>query len=226
MDTNKSFEEKSMRLAEGSLSWLIPPASSAIILALISIFMRNEVQLLCLFLTVCMIMIFSFFLIFFRDPYRTVGNGIVAVADGRIRIMRIEQDSDCGRCMYISTFMNVYNVHVNRCLYSGTVKNITHLPGSHLPAFNKESSRNERIIILIETSLGKMKIIQIAGTLARRIVPYIKEGDFLNKGDRIGMIRLGSRVDIFIPESAINKINIKSNQMVKAGVTSIASIHD
>ena len=122
--------------------------------------------------------------------------------------------------------MNLYNVHVNRCPFNGTVIDITHHRGSHLPAFTKESSKNERVIILLETSFGVIKIIQIAGTIARRIVPYIRMGDALEKGDRIGLIRLGSRVDVYIPKLAINKITIKPQQMVKAGVTCLASIHD
>jgi phosphatidylserine decarboxylase len=220
------LEEKAMKLAQGSLAWLIPPAIGVIIFGFISLFSNEELQTINLFLMTCILMIFFFFLVFFRDPHRPVGNGIVAVADGRIRTMEIVQDTECGRSMHISTFMNVYNVHVNRCPYDGIVKKITHHPGSHIPAFKKESNRNERVIILLETSLGMMKIIQIAGTLARRIVPYIKEGDILKKGDRIGLIRLGSRVDVFIPGSAINTIPIKPKQMVQAGVNSIATIND
>lgn len=216
-----------MKLAVGSLSWIILSASFAVVFGLFSAFSTNVLQNIFLFFTVCMIILLTFFLLFFRDPYRAVGEGIVAVADGRIRtILKIGKDADCGQCIFVSTFMNVYNVHVNRCPYDGTVKEITHHFGTHIPAFKKESSRNERVIILLETSIGMFKIIQIAGTLARRIVPYIKEGDVLKKGDRIGIIRLGSRVDIFIPESAINKITIKPQQMVKAGVTSIVSIYD
>ena len=215
-----------MKLAAGSTSWLIPPAVGMIIFGICLIFTEATVQSVFLFLTVLMLLLFMFFLMFFRDPVRTPGNGIVAVADGRIRTIQLEQDVDCGRCMLVSTFMNVYNVHVNRCPLDGIVKKIVHYPGSHVPAFKKESIRNERVIILLETSIGMIKIILIAGTLARRIVPYIKKGDILKKGDKIGMIRLGSRADIYIPESAINKITIKPKQMIKAGEDSIATIND
>jgi phosphatidylserine decarboxylase len=122
--------------------------------------------------------------------------------------------------------MNIYNVHVNRIPLDGTVKDIVHIHGIHLPAFKKESEKNERVITTIETKIGTIKIIQIAGTIARRIVPYIKKGDKLKKGEKIGIIRFGSRVDIFLPTNKIKKINIKVGDIVKAGETTIAETND
>jgi len=215
-----------MRVAKGSISWLITPAIGTILSFLCIILTETIIQSIFLLLTLLLFLLFVFFLIFFRDPTRTIGEGIVAVADGRIRSIQHKTDDDCGRCIAISTFMNVYNVHVNRCPLDGTIKNIIHKKGSHLPAFTKESERNERVIILLETKVGLLKIIQIAGTIARRIVPYIKEGDQLKKGDKIGIIRLGSRVDILLPESMMNSITIEPAQMVKAGEDSIVTIND
>lgn len=216
-----------MKLASGSFSWIIFPLCCGVVFGVVSLFSTNELQYMSAFLTLCMIIVVGFFLLFFRDPHRVVGEGLVAVGDGRIRtILKINEDVDCGPCICVSTFMNIYNVHVNRCPFNGTVIDIIHHRGLHLPAFTKESIKNERVIILLETSFGVIKIIQIAGTLARRIVPYIRKGDVLKKGDRIGLIRLGSRVDIYIPKLAINKITVKPLQMIKAGVTCLASIHD
>jgi phosphatidylserine decarboxylase len=215
-----------MRLAKGSTSWLIAPAIGTILSFICILRTETIIQSIFLLLTLLLFLLFIFFLIFFRDPSRTIGEGIVAVADGRIRSIHYKQDDDCGSSVVISTFMNVYNVHVNRCPFDGTIRSITHKKGSHLPAFTKESERNERVIIILETTVGLLKIIQIAGTLARRIVPYVKKGDQLKKGDKIGIIRLGSRVDIVLPESMMNSITIKPNQMVKAGDDTIVTIHD
>jgi phosphatidylserine decarboxylase len=165
-------------------------------------------------------------IIFFRDPEREIGKGIVACADGRIREIKNIKDDYIGDCTRISTFMNIYNVHVNRMPIDGTIKNIFHKSGFHLPAFKKESEKNERLIITVDTKIGKIKIIQIAGTLARRIVPYIKKGEKLKKGEKIGIIRFGSRVDIFLPEKRIKGLLVKKGEMVKAGENSIAKIND
>lgn len=215
-----------MKVAKGAISWLLAPALGTLFSILCIFLTETIIQSIFLLIALLLFLLFVFFLIFFRDPTRTIGQGIVAVADGRIRCIQHEQDDDCGRCVIVSTFMNVYNVHVNRCPLDGTIRSIIHKKGSHLPAFTKESERNERVIILLETRIGLLKIIQIAGTLARRIVPYVKEGDQLKKGDKIGIIRLGSRVDILLPESIMKSITIKPNQMVKAGEDSIVTIHD
>jgi len=179
-----------------------------------------------LFVSSFLLLLTGFFLLFFRDPERNIGKGIVASADGKIREISSIEDEDIGECMNISTFMNVYNVHVNRMPLDGTIKNIVHLPGAHLPAFKKESERNERVIVTIDTEIGIVKVIQIAGTLARRIVPYVKKGDKLKKGEKIGIIRLGSRVDIYIPSKKIKTVHVKIGDMIKAGVDTLAEIND
>ena len=122
--------------------------------------------------------------------------------------------------------MNVHNVHVNRMPLDGIVKDVVHHSGIHLPAFKKESEKNERVITTIDTNIGTIKVNQIAGTLARRIVPYIKKGDKLKKGERIGIIRFGSRVDVYLPSKKIKKILVKIGEVVKAGETTIAEIND
>jgi phosphatidylserine decarboxylase len=109
--------------------------------------------------------------------------------------------------------------------FDGKIISIIHLKGSHVPAFKKESDKNERVITIIETKIGKMKVIQIAGTLARRIVPYIKSGDELKKGERIGIIRCGSRVDLYFQMNKIKDVTIKKGEKTKAGESTIAKIN-
>lgn len=164
-----------------------------------------------------MLCVTIFFIIFFRDPEREIGEGIVAPADGRIR--DIKKDND--ECT-ISTFMEVYNVHVNRMPIDGRITKISHFPGYHLRAWKKESDLNERLVLEIDSEVGKIEVVQLAGLIARRIYPYIKKGDKLKKGDRIGIIRLGSRVDVYLPSKKIKDITVEVGDKVKAGIDTIA----
>ena len=215
-----------MNIAKGSLSWIL----SLFVIALISlilfvIFNKENIALFFFFLSIIVFLLTIFLIIFFRDPERIIGKGITACADGKIREIINIDDKDIGKCVKISTFMSVSNVHVNRMVFEGTIKSIKHVSGSHMPAFKKESEKNERVIILIDTKIGKIKIVQIAGIIARRIVPYIKKDDKIRKGERIGIIRLGSRVDVYLPLKKIKKIYVKVGDNVKAGEDTIAEIN-
>lgn len=133
---------------------------------------------------------------FFRDPDRDVQRaGLLAPADGVVQ--SIDEWPD-GRTR-VATFMDPLNVHVNRAPLAGRIVTVEHVRGGFVPAFNKESERNERVVWHFETEVGDLELHQIAGTLARRIVPYLRAGDKVEKGDRIGIIRLGSRVDVYLP---------------------------
>jgi phosphatidylserine decarboxylase len=171
-------------------------------------------------------MLTIFFLVFFRDPEREIGDGFVACADGRIREIIELDDKDVGICFKVSTFMNITNVHVNRIPIAGRIVEIQHFSGFHIPAFKKESENNERVVTIIETKIGNVKIVQIAGTLARRIIPYIKRDQKVDRGDRLGLIRLGSRVDVFIPKRNVKKLCINVGDRVFAGEDIIAEIND
>jgi len=158
--------------------------------------------------------LFIFFLWFFRDPVRDTKvckHCVVAPADGKVVDIRDRK---------VCIFMNLHNVHVNRAPVSGRVRTITHIKGGHIPAFCKDSDRNERTVILIDADVGEVQLTQIAGTLARRIVSYVREGDDILQGQRIGMIRLGSRVDVTIPPQ-FNVLCSKGDR-VYAGETMIA----
>ncbi len=216
-----------MNIAKGSKSWILSPFIACIFFLVLFIFFSEEVMcVILLFISMVLFLITIVLILFFRDPERIIGYGIVACADGRIREISNLKDDDVGDCTRISTFMNVYNVHVNRMPLDGTIKNIMHTEGFHLPAFKKESEKNERVTITVDTKIGIIKIIQIAGTLARRINPYIQKGDKLKKGEKIGIIRFGSRVDVYLPIKSIKNIKVKIGEMVKAGEYTIAEIND
>ena len=128
-----------------------------------------------------------------------------------------------GRAQRVSIFMNVFNVHVNRYPASGTVRYVQYNPGKFLnAAVEKSSLENEQMSVGIETSRGRILVRQIAGLIARRIVTYSKVGEQVKQGDRMGLIRFGSRVDVFVPLDA--KIRVKIGDMPVAGTTVIAEL--
>lgn len=215
-----------MNIAKGGFSWIICCFLFFLLVSIFSLYTQGFLQYSLFLSSLILFMIFCVLLVFFRDPHRTIGQGIVAVADGKIREITYENDTDIGDCIKISTFMNIHNVHVNRMPSSGIIQELTHHPGSHIPAYKKESERNERVILLIKSSFGLIKIVLIAGTLARRIVPYVQKNKSLKKGDKISLIRLGSRVDIYLPQKNINTIAVAVGDKILAGETTIATLND
>lgn len=155
---------------------------------------------------------------FFRDPDRRVAAGLVAPADGVVQSIDEWED---GRTR-VATFMNPLNVHVNRAPLSGRVASVTHVQGGFVPAFDKESERNERVVWVFDTEVGELEVVQIAGTVARRIVPYLDAGAKVEKGERIGIIRLGSRVDVYLPPGVAPAVKV--GDKVVAGETTLAQV--
>jgi phosphatidylserine decarboxylase len=215
-----------IRIADGGMPWLL--ASFAFSFLFLGAFFLTSapVSIFLLIISVFFFLISCLLIVFFRDPERSIGGGIVAVADGNIREIANLQDAEVGDCLRISTFMNIQNVHVNRMPFAGTIEKLTHHPGGHVPAFQKESDANERVVLLIKTDIGMVKIVQIAGAVARRIVPYVAEGTELKKGEKIGLIRMGSRVDLYLPTQKIKTLMIHVHDRIKAGEDTIAEIHD
>lgn len=165
---------------------------------------------------------------FFRDPERTGERGellVVAPADGRV-VMITEVDEPTflhGRALRISIFMNVFNVHVNRYPVSGTVRFVHYNPGKFLnAATDKSSLENEQMSVGIETGSARVLVRQIAGLVARRIVTYSREGERVDQGDRMGIIRFGSRVDVFLPTSATAQVEVGKTTL--AGTTLIGRL--
>jgi len=153
---------------------------------------------------------------FFRDPDRTPGEGrILSPADGVVQSVDPWQD---GRTR-VAIFMSPLNVHVNRAPLAGNVTSVQHVPGGFVPAFNKDSDQNERVVWHFETALGDIEMVQIAGAVARRIVPYVNAGAKVTQTERIGLIRFGSRVDIYLPEGISPAVSVGDRTI--AGVTRI-----
>jgi phosphatidylserine decarboxylase len=203
------------RLAKGTSPWFyVAWAAVAAVAALAYLHSPWWLVLLVPLVVLALIM-----LNFFRDPERTPsGEGLLAPADGVVQSIDEWED---GRTR-VATFMNPFDVHVNRAPLAGRVTSVTHLEGGFIPAFDKESERNERVVWLFETELGELEVVQIAGTLARRIVPYLEAGAKVAKGDRIGIIRLGSRVDVYLPPGVEPAVSV-GDKMV-AGESVLARI--
>jgi phosphatidylserine decarboxylase len=161
---------------------------------------------------------------FFRDPERTGERGelvVTAPADGRV-VMITDVDEPTflhGRALRISIFMNVFNVHVNRYPVSGTVRFVHYNPGKFLnAATDKSSLENEQMSVGIEAGATRVLVRQIAGLVARRIVTYSREGERVDQGERLGIIRFGSRVDLFLPTSATAVVEVGQTTMAGASV--------
>ncbi len=155
-----------------------------------------------------------FVLFFFRDPERTVPQGagvVVSPADGRVIVVKdiFEPTYLKQEVKQISIFLSVFNVHVNRSPISGTVETVKYNPGKfHVASVDKASLDNEQTAMVISDGKHKVLVKQIAGLIARRIVCYAKPGDAIRTGERYGLIRFGSRVDIFLPKDADLKVKV------------------
>jgi phosphatidylserine decarboxylase len=165
---------------------------------------------------------------FFRDPERTGERGpslVVSPADGKL-IMITEVDEPAfakGRAVRLSIFMNVFNVHVNRYPVDGVVEYVHYNKGKFFNAAAEKSSlENEQMSVGITTGRYRVLVRQIAGLIARRIVTYSKVGDKVKQGERMGIIRFGSRVDVFLP--AGSSIRAKLGDVTSAGVTILGEL--
>ena len=165
---------------------------------------------------------------FFRDPERMGERGerlVIAPADGRIvMIADVDEPSFVhGKATRISIFMNIFNVHVNRYPVNGTVRYVHYNPGKFInAAADKASLDNEQMSVGLDSGGRLVLVRQIAGAIARRIVTYSKEGDAARQGERFGLIRFGSRVDVFVPTNS--KIRVKVGEKPVAGTTVLAEL--
>lgn len=177
-------------------------------------------------------------LAFFRDPIRSVPQGenfIISPADGMVTLiqtvapppeMRGPDGLGDEPMTRVSIFMSVFDVHINRTPITGTIKNVIYIAGKFINAdLDKASEDNERQHILVERHDGlRIGFTQIAGLVARRIMPFVKPGDMVMAGQRIGLIRFGSRVDVYLPKGTAPKVAL--GQRCVAGETLIAVIGD
>ena len=199
---------------------MILPLAGATLLALVAGYRGLGLVLLLLTL---------FVLWFFRNPQRKTPekeNLVISPADGKvIRIEETASEEQPGKTfLRVSIFMNIFNVHVNRIPYSGRVRFIRYRPGKFLSAnLDKASALNERNTVMVQTDDGREIItVQIAGLIARRIVCWLREGMQVRKGDRFGLIRFGSRLEVFLPLGSA--ILVEVGDRVRAGETPIGEL--
>ena len=166
-------------------------------------------------------LILLFCLNFFRDPKRLVPKGInqiVSPADGKI----IRIDTQDEEFQVVSIFLNVFDVHVNRMPITGTFSDVNYTKGKFLMAFDHNAcDENERNIITIETAVGPIRLVQIAGLIARRIICYANKGEEMQIGNRLGFMRFGSRIDLILPNKI--KLEVKLGQKVMGNTTIIGT---
>ena len=165
---------------------------------------------------------------FFRDPQRLGERGerlVISPADGKVVMITEVNETEFlkERAIRISIFMNVFNVHVNRYPVSGIVRLVDRKPGRFMNAAAEDASlQNEQTSIGLESGSNHILVKQIAGLIARRIVTDAKEGDHVQQGDRMGLIRFGSRVDVFVPVGT--KLRVKVGDITYAGSSVIAEL--
>ncbi|WP_049569856.1 phosphatidylserine decarboxylase [Streptomyces sp. SBT349] len=198
-----------VRLARGASPWLLPTVAAATVSLVKARGSRRWAAA-----AVPTTALAAGMLWFFRDPEREIGQGrIISPADGVVQSITPWHD---GRTR-VAIFMSPLNVHVNRAPVAGTVTSVEHIPGGYVPAFDKESENNERVVWRFGGELGELEMVQIAGAVARRIVPYVPQGCKVEQGDRIGLIRFGSRVDVYVPEGIEPAVEV--GERTTAGVT-------
>ena len=172
-------------------------------------------------LTMALLTLFSLY--FFRDPQRVSPNndGFLSPGDGKVVQIIDVEDAEIGKAKQISIFLSVFNVHSQRVPLSGKVISKTYNSGKFLAAFNhKASLDNEQTVVMFETESGKRyKIKQIAGLIARRILNYMEPENRVERGQRLGFIRFGSRVDIIVPPEF--QIDVSLGDMVRGNQTII-----
>jgi len=215
-----------LRLARGAEKELII-AGIPLILALVASIVWPGT---CTFLLAgLLIALFALLLYFFRDPKRTPPAGpageemFLSPADGRVvEVQQVHEPRFLeGEGLKIGIFMSLLDVHVNRAPVEGRVTLVEHIPGQFLQAFRPEASEvNERTLVGLESRYGRILIKQIAGILARRVVCWVQAGQELRAGERLGVIKFGSRVDLYLPLEAEPVVRV--GDQARAGVTVIA----
>jgi phosphatidylserine decarboxylase len=154
--------------------------------------------------------------LFYRDPERHPGEGVVSAADGRVRAVDLE-----GEYWRISVFMNVTDVHVNRFPLDARVESVGDAGAGFRPAYREDAHHNVRREYRLRVEHGSIEVIQMTGAVARRLISFVRPGESYPKGARLGMIALGSRVDVRLPSEAYHP-TVRVGDRVVAGVTAIA----
>lgn len=160
---------------------------------------------------------------FFRDPERAIPSGpgaVVSPADGKVVVI-VDEPHDGKPGQRISIFLSIWNVHIQRAPVAGKVGSVVYHPGRFMGAYRAAASaENEQNVIAILTPQGPLVFKQIAGAIARRVICWKREGETVARGERVGMIRFGSRVDVWLPREAT--VSVRNGQMVKGGESILA----
>ncbi len=186
----------------------IVPIAGAIALALHALLWLIPVAFLLAFVV--------FLAVFFRDPDRVPGPGIVSAADGRVLAVSRE-----GPRWRIAVFLSVTDVHVNRVPIDGVLRSTRASGEGYRPAYAPDARHNRQRSYVIDTELGEVEIVQMTGIVARRLVSFVSVGDRLTKGARFGMIVLGSRVDVLLPAGRVRP-TVRVGDRVRGGLSPIA----
>lgn len=204
---------------------------SALVLGLINIlffyFLSEQFEWIPIFIFFITFSLFVFILLFFRVPNRTLTyseDKIVSPADGKVVVVEEITDEEYfhDRRLQVSIFMSPLDVHLNRLPVSGNILYSKYHKGKYLVAWHpKSSTLNERHSIVCKTKHGPVLVKQVAGALAKRISNYAVTGNEMQQGDELGFIKFGSRVDVLLPAGA--KVEVQIGQMVKCGITVLAS---
>jgi len=198
-----------------------------LILSIVATYFFPVLSLKILTSFIAVICLFNFY--FFRDPERTIPDGkdlILSPADGTVVLIEDVEEPYYFKTKVkrVSIFLSVFNVHVNRIPVNGSVDFVKYIQGKFLVAFaDKASEENEQSIIGIQHEKGKILFKQIAGIIARSIIYHVEEGDTVHAGDRFGLIRYGSRVDMFFPENV--ELNVSLKDKVYGGETIIGEFN-
>ena len=208
-----------MKLAKDGLPTIVTLSALAVFFAVFLTWRWPEAVLIVL----CGVAVW-----FYRDPDRTPPEGkniFISPADGKVVEIGPAKHPFTGRAVKVGIFMNPFSVHVNRAPCKGTIKYLEYVPGKKIAAFAPKAAEvNERHYVGLDTEYGPVLLVQIAGFLARRIVCRVRRGDVLSAGERYGMIKLGSKVDIYLPARV--KLSIKIGDKVYAGKSSLGVVDE
>jgi phosphatidylserine decarboxylase len=215
-----------LRLARYGWAEVIGFSLVLLVLGSILVFLAVEFHPLFAVPSAGVLGLWAFVISFFRDPERTIPaepNALLSPADGTITDIGEVEDADFpqGRAFRISMFLSVFNVHVNRIPRSGRIVGLRYFPGGFVDARNTEAHRvNEQLWIDLEEPNGRLvRVKQIAGAVARRLVCWLKVGEEVTAGQRLGMIKFGSRTDILIPLNGAFDLRVKVGDKVKGGLS-------
>lgn len=205
-------------LAPGAARFLVPIALLALLLAVADHWATGLARPLLALAVLALVVLDIFFAQFFRDPERVPGPDIVSAADGHIQSVTEE-----GGRWHVAVFMNVTDVHVNRFPIDAEVVAIRDSGTGFRPAYGEDAAHNVQRHYDLATSLGPVEVVQLTGLVARRLVSLVRPLEKHRKGDRLGMILLGSRVDVYLPSDRVTPV-VSAGQRVFAGLTPIARV--